>query len=107
MSVLVSSSSSFIQLQHSVRKICITTVNTRFLTNGRQTVGLLLRRFAHDMPPQGEQGSAKARPMPAIPRPSASVIVVNSQNEILLVQRNPKSNSFANAHVGSDQRLGG
>lgn len=101
MSVLVSS--SFIQLQHSVRKICISTANTRLLTNGRlETVGLVLRRFIHDMPPsQGKQGSAKARPTPAIPRPSASVIVVNSQNEILLVHRNPKSNSFANAHVRS------
>lgn len=100
MSVLASS--SFIQLQHSVRKTCISTVNTRFLTNGRQTVGPVLRRFVHDMPPsQGKPGSAKARPTPAIPRPSASVIVVNPQNEILLVQRNPKSNSFANAHVRS------
>ncbi|KAI0362460.1 hypothetical protein OH77DRAFT_1515702 [Trametes cingulata] len=45
------------------------------------------------------QGDAKARAAPAIPRPSASVIVVNPQNEILLVHRNPKSKSFANAHV--------
>ncbi|KAI0372977.1 hypothetical protein BV20DRAFT_938809 [Pilatotrama ljubarskyi] len=45
------------------------------------------------------QGDAKVRAAPAIPRPSASVIVVNSQNEILLVHRNPKSKSFANAHV--------
>lgn len=104
MSVLVSS--SFTQLQHSGRKTCTSTVNTQFrITNGRQTVlvGPILRRFAHDMPSQGKQGSAKARPTPAIPRPSASVIVVNSQNEILLVHRNPKSNSFANAHVGSSQ----
>ncbi|KAL7283649.1 hypothetical protein ACG7TL_003085 [Trametes sanguinea] len=44
-------------------------------------------------------GSTTARPAPAIPRPSASVIVVNSRNEILLVHRNPNSKSFANAHV--------
>ncbi|KZT69794.1 hypothetical protein DAEQUDRAFT_726103 [Daedalea quercina L-15889] len=36
---------------------------------------------------------------PSTPRKSASVIVVNSQNEVLLVQRNPKSQSFAGAHV--------
>ena len=40
------------------------------------------------------------RPTPQVPRPSATAIVVNSQNEILLVHRNPKSSSFANAHVG-------
>jgi len=36
---------------------------------------------------------------PSVPRPSASLIVVNDNNEILLVQRNPKSRSFAGAHV--------
>ncbi|KAH9950199.1 NUDIX hydrolase domain-like protein [Amylocystis lapponica] len=36
---------------------------------------------------------------PAIPRPAASVIVVNAKNEVLLVHRNPKSTSFAGAHV--------
>ncbi|KAI0780616.1 hypothetical protein BD413DRAFT_600179 [Trametes elegans] len=45
------------------------------------------------------QSDRKACPAPAVPRPSASIIVVNSQNEILLVHRNPKSKSFANAHV--------
>lgn len=35
----------------------------------------------------------------ATPRQSASMIVVNAQNEILLVHRNPKSQSFAGAHV--------
>ncbi|KAI0748573.1 NUDIX domain-containing protein [Daedaleopsis nitida] len=42
---------------------------------------------------------SKQRAAPAIPRPSATVIVVNSRNEILLVHRNPKSTSFAGAHV--------
>ncbi|KAL6301597.1 NUDIX hydrolase domain-like protein [Sparassis latifolia] len=41
----------------------------------------------------------EAKRTPAIPRRSASVIVVNPQNEILLVHRNPKSQSFAGAHV--------
>ena len=36
---------------------------------------------------------------PSVPRPSASLIVINDRNEILLVQRNPKSRSFAGAHV--------
>ena len=40
---------------------------------------------------------------PAKPRPSASLIVVNSQNEVLLVQRNPKAGSFAGAHVGQSR----
>ena len=44
-------------------------------------------------------GIAKEKSAPAIPRPSATVIVVNSRNEILLVHRNPKSTSFANAHA--------
>lgn len=41
----------------------------------------------------------KAGRTPSEPRPSASVIVINGQNEVLLVQRNPKSRSFAGAHV--------
>ncbi|KAI0672900.1 hypothetical protein C8Q78DRAFT_686786 [Trametes maxima] len=51
------------------------------------------------MAPQTEKANLKGRSPPAIPRPSASIIVVNSENEILLVHRNPKSKSFANAHV--------
>lgn len=43
-----------------------------------------------------------ASQVPSIPRQSASVIVVNPQNEVLLVQRNPKSQSFAGAHVRSN-----
>ncbi len=51
---------------------------------------------------------ATGGPTPPVPRPrpSATVIVVNSQNEVLLVHRNPKSSSFANAHVGSARGLG-
>ncbi|KAI0807690.1 hypothetical protein C8Q74DRAFT_1188751 [Fomes fomentarius] len=41
----------------------------------------------------------RQRAQPAVPRPSATVVVVNARNEILLVHRNPKSTSFANAHV--------
>ncbi|EJF66135.1 hypothetical protein DICSQDRAFT_132280 [Dichomitus squalens LYAD-421 SS1] len=44
-------------------------------------------------------GIVQSRPTPQAPRPSATAIVVNSQNEVLLVHRNPKSSSFANAHV--------
>ena len=36
---------------------------------------------------------------PAVPRPSASLIVVNPRNEVLLVHRNPKSGTFAGMHV--------
>ncbi|TFK54645.1 hypothetical protein OE88DRAFT_1731961 [Heliocybe sulcata] len=37
--------------------------------------------------------------LPAIPRPSASAIVVNERNEILFVQRNPKARSFGGTYV--------
>ena len=33
------------------------------------------------------------------PRPSASLVVVNERNEILLVRRNPKASAFAGMHV--------
>lgn len=33
------------------------------------------------------------------PRPSASLILVNARNEVLLVQRNPNARSFGNMHV--------
>ena len=38
---------------------------------------------------------------PATPRPSASLIIVNERNEILLVHRNPKASTFAGMHVSS------
>ncbi|KAL0958531.1 hypothetical protein HGRIS_000672 [Hohenbuehelia grisea] len=39
-----------------------------------------------------------AKPVPA-PRPSASLVVVNARNEILLVQRNPQARSFGGMTV--------
>lgn len=36
---------------------------------------------------------------PAVPRPSASVLLVSPQNQILLLQRVKQSSSFASAHV--------
>ncbi|KAJ7940199.1 NUDIX hydrolase domain-like protein [Mycena leptocephala] len=33
------------------------------------------------------------------PRPSASLVVINSRNEVLFVQRNPEARSFAGVHV--------
>ncbi|KAI0822824.1 hypothetical protein BC628DRAFT_1387825 [Trametes gibbosa] len=66
----------------------------------RSAVASKFRRLVHNMPPQQIAGKNPSVPRaPAVPRPSASVIVVNSHNEILLVHRNPKSTSFANAHV--------
>ncbi|KAG1756334.1 uncharacterized protein EDB91DRAFT_8759 [Suillus paluster] len=38
-------------------------------------------------------------PKPAEPRLSASLVLVNSRNEVLLVQRNPQAKSFAGTHV--------
>jgi 8-oxo-dGTP pyrophosphatase MutT (NUDIX family) len=36
---------------------------------------------------------------PTIPRPSASLILVNSQNEVLLVHRTPTTSAFAGVHA--------
>ncbi|KAF8584080.1 hypothetical protein K439DRAFT_1633824 [Ramaria rubella] len=36
---------------------------------------------------------------PAIPRPSSSLIVIDSSNRVLMVERNPNSKSFAGAYV--------
>lgn len=43
--------------------------------------------------------SSAAKLPPAVPRPSASLVIVNAQNEVLLVQRNPKATSFGGMHV--------
>ncbi|KAJ8456978.1 hypothetical protein ONZ45_g18503 [Pleurotus djamor] len=40
----------------------------------------------------------QAKP-PALPRPSASVVVINERNEILLVQRNPQARHFGGVTV--------
>ena len=42
---------------------------------------------------------------PAIPRLSASLVVINHRNELLLVHRNPKSGTFAGMHVRVVVRL--
>lgn len=44
-------------------------------------------------------GSSSAVNTPLTPRPSASLVIVNGRNEILLVQRNPKARFFAGVHV--------
>jgi hypothetical protein len=36
---------------------------------------------------------------PPTPRPSASLVIVNERNEILLVRRNPKAVAFGGMHV--------
>jgi len=43
--------------------------------------------------------SASETPKLTEPRLSASLVLVNSHNEVLLVQRNPQANSFAGQHV--------
>lgn len=68
------------------------------LATTRAVCSQLRRRFQSIRTMSTAKASAD-RPAPAVPRPSATVIVLNSRNEILLVQRNPKSKSFANAHV--------
>lgn len=41
----------------------------------------------------------------ATPRPSASLIVIDRQNRVLMVERNPNSKSFAGAYVRSTYGL--
>lgn len=43
--------------------------------------------------------AAKMKKEPAVPRPSASVLLVSPQNQFLLLQRVKQSSSFASAHV--------
>ncbi|KAF7440568.1 hypothetical protein PC9H_000914 [Pleurotus ostreatus] len=43
--------------------------------------------------------TSKSTKQPAEPRPSASVVVVNERNEILLVQRNPRARHFGGVTV--------
>lgn len=43
--------------------------------------------------------SAEGKKAPAIPRPSASVLVISPQNQVLLLQRVKQSSSFPSAHV--------
>lgn len=59
---------------------------------------VLVRRMSTSSPPQVAK---QPRPPPSKPRPSASLIIINPQNEILLVQRNPRAGTFAGAYVGT------
>ncbi|KDR81733.1 hypothetical protein GALMADRAFT_135138 [Galerina marginata CBS 339.88] len=43
--------------------------------------------------------SSMASPKIPTPRPSASLVIVNERNEVLLVHRNPKASSFGGMHV--------
>ncbi|KAK0463665.1 uncharacterized protein EV420DRAFT_1618637 [Desarmillaria tabescens] len=36
---------------------------------------------------------------PVVPRPSASLVIINKRNEVLLVHRNPKASAFGGVHV--------
>lgn len=49
-----------------------------------------------DMASRASSGKAKT---PAVPRHSASLVLVNSRNEVLMVQRNPDARSFGGVHV--------
>ncbi|KAJ7685593.1 NUDIX hydrolase domain-like protein [Mycena polygramma] len=43
--------------------------------------------------------TSPASRVPSTPRPSASLVIINSRNEVLFVQRNPEARSFAGVHV--------
>ncbi|KAJ4475690.1 hypothetical protein J3R30DRAFT_3501923 [Lentinula aciculospora] len=55
------------------------------------------------LPPQrmftSAQNKASAPHVPPVPRPSASLVIINERNEVLMVQRNPHASSFAGATV--------
>jgi len=46
-----------------------------------------------------------SRSEPQIPRPSASLIIVNARNEVLLVHRNPQARHFGGVHVRSESSI--
>ena len=48
--------------------------------------------------------TSKGKDLSAL-RYSASLVVVNSSNEVLLVHRNPKATSFAGMHVRVDRLI--
>lgn len=49
--------------------------------------------------------AAPARQEVQIPRPSATLIIVNPRNEVLMVQRNPEARHFAGVTVSSTHSL--
>ncbi|EAU82378.2 hypothetical protein CC1G_06688 [Coprinopsis cinerea okayama7 len=51
--------------------------------------------FPMSISPSAVPGLAKV----PVPRPSASLVIVNHRNEVLLVQRNPKATAFGGFHV--------
>lgn len=50
-------------------------------------------------PSQANSSLATSTMSTPAPRPSASLVVVNERNEILLVHRNPKASAFGGMHV--------
>lgn len=44
--------------------------------------------------------STAAASTPTTPRPSASLVIINERNEILLVHRNPQARHFGGVYVG-------
>ncbi|KAF6764022.1 hypothetical protein DFP72DRAFT_874045 [Ephemerocybe angulata] len=42
--------------------------------------------------------SVAIKPPPPVPRSSASLVIVNARNEVLLVERNPKASAFGGMH---------
>ena len=76
---------------------------TRLLLDS--TSRALLRRLSSlrvvkPIPPFSMRRAESTKPI-AIPRPSASLVVVNKHNEILLIHRNPQASSFGGFHVSS------
>lgn len=51
------------------------------------------------MPPSQRPSSSGAKPAPSHPRPSSSILLLSSTNEVLLLHRVRTSTSFASAHV--------
>jgi len=63
------------------------------------SLSLSCRATSTKSPPMPPPSTSNTPKKPSEPRPSASVILINEHNEVLMVQRNPQSKSFAGAHV--------
>lgn len=63
----------------------------------RQNVRLLDRLRVQQMT---SMSSARTQSI-SVPRPSASLVIVNRFNQVLLVHRNPQATSFAGVHVSA------
>jgi len=101
-----SSLAQFLRLPASLRTLTI-TFRHRQISSTKSKIAQDLQDHNEELHKQTvSNGStnimsnnSQAKKSPGIPRPSASVLVVSPQNQILLLQRVKQSSSFPSAHV--------